>query len=336
MVKKAFLLFLCIALFAGFSVGVYAKDLQDGQFVIDIESQQNVDLVARKAKMSEILSEISKRAGVNINVKKEAGDELVSVSIKGKTLPEVLKEVIGNNYILVMKKTDLGFNVTKGKVLPTNEPIEEFFGFFTINGNRAKMFYTPPENTPESVAEYIKERHKFLDYLAKTDPSKIIVSQVSFKDFISANEFISFAKKYNLDIETINAGRNDCTGGFNVKQGESLEDALVSLNKSEEGFINRMVETSHQLNENGEISSEEAQKWEDYKGSFQESGTLVFGVKLKGSAQNLKNIKDTEGEVRLIDPITQGDFNNLLEQNFNVSQIAIPVSPFLNPISASE
>ena len=338
----------CIVFILFFATVIYpyASSLKNGEFILNINKEQKVDLIAKQVEISKILEGISKQTGVEIKIKDKPAKKLITVSIKDEPLSKVLKRIIGNNYILSFRKTDNGFKVSKGKILDIKDRIKEFIGSFSIDeSGRIKIFFTPPEDSPESIADYIKERHKLLDYLAETYPNKKINTQISFKNFLPAYKMLKIINGYNVKAKIINHGWGEHSGGFEINSNQSIKKNIKILERCEEGFINSMYASKKSLEETKklidpeDLSIEEEkglQYWEEYTKSFQEKGVMVYGLEIEGTTQELKEIKDTVKEVRLIDPLWKGNFIDLLEKTNIISPVAIPISPYFNPVSQLE
>ncbi len=304
------------------------RDLKDGEFILNIKEGQKVDLAAKKVAISKLLEEISKQAKVDIKVQEEAGKELVSLTMKDEPLPNAIKKIVGSNYILSLKKEKDGFEVTKGDVLSIKDRVKEFIGSFSVDGQRIKMFFMPNDSSPKGIAEYISERHKLLDDLAKKYPNKVIEAQISLKDFLTGDEILAIAGKYDVKVSVLNDGWKDWGGGFNVEKDESLPEAIKKLNEYKKEFLEGLVAFSP--------NNEEKEKYKEQKKDFEEKGVMIYGIKLEGKTTELKKMKDEERQLRLADPLWKGSLYNLLQQTHIVSPIAIPLSPYSEPISDLE
>lgn len=304
------------------------RDLRDGEFILNIKEGQKLDLSAKKAQVSKLLEEISKQAKVDIKVQDEAGKELVSLTMKDEPLAAAIKKIVGSNYILSFKKENDSFEVTKGNVVSIKDRVKEFIGSFVVDGSRIKMFFMSEDSSPESIANYIKERHALLDYLAEKYPNKVIEAQLSLKDFLTGDEILAITKKYDVKVEVFNPGWKDSGGGFDLRKDEPLVEAIKRLNEYTKEFLEGLVAFSP--------NNQEKEKYKEQKKDFEEKGVLIYGIKLEGKTVELKKMKDEEKQVRLADPLWQGSLYNLLQKTHTVSPIAIPLSPYSDPISDLE
>lgn len=303
--------------------------LKDGEFILIIKEGQKIDLSARKVQVSKLLDEISKQTKVDIKVQDEAGKELVSLMMKDEPLTNAIKKIVGSNYILSLKKESDGFEVTKGNVVSIKDRVKEFIGSFVVDGSRIKMFFMSEDTSPESIANYIKERHALLDDLAAKYPNKVIEAQLSLKDFLTGDEILAIASKYDVKVKVFNSGWKDWGGGFTLEENESLTEALTRLNE----YKREMLEGFVSMKDGQE---DEDVKMQEYWESFQKRGALVYGISMEGKTVDIKKIRDEEKQVRLADPLWKGSLYNLLQQTHIVSPIAIPLSPYSEPVSELE
>lgn len=317
--------------FAIFSFAVSPlRELSNGEFILNVKEGQIVDLAAKKVAIAKLLEEISKQAKVDIKVQEEAGKELVSLTMKDEPLPNAIKKIVGSNYILSLKKENESFEVTKGNVVSITDRVKEFIGSFVVDGSRIKMFFMSEDSSPKGIAEYIRERHKLLDYLAEKYPDKVIEAQISLKDFLAGDEILAIAGKYDVKFSVLNSGWKDWGGGFDVEKDEPLPEALKRLNEYDKemfgGFIPMMPKKEEGVTDT----------LKEYWDNFQEKGSLIYGIKLEGKTIELKKMKDEASHVRLADPLWKGSLYNLLQETHIVSPIAIPLSPYSDPISELE
>lgn len=313
------------------STALDLKGLKDGEIVITVKEGQRIDLKAKQAKRADILKTLSEKTNIEIKVQDGVANQLISLAFNDLSLQDAIKKIVGNNYVLALKKTDNGFEVIKGNVVSLKDQIKEFAGsFMEDKGYLLKMFFMPPESTPESIAEYIGERHKLLDYLAEKHPNKVIEAQISFKDFLSMNEITAIVNHYDVKVKTINHGWKDNGGTHNLYKGESFEETIPELIKFNEEFFGSMME------DKDEVSEKSRNDMEEYYENFKKKGVMVYGLKIKGKTKELKNVKDGIGQVRLMDPLWKGNLFNLLEKTHIVAPIAIPLNPFSEPVSELE
>lgn len=312
------------------STAIELSGLKDGDIIIAVKDNQMIDLKAKKAKRIDILKTLSEKTDTEIKVEDGAADQIISIALKDMSLQDAIKKIVGNNYVLALKKTDNGFEVIKGNIVSVKDRIKEFIGSFAIDGPRIKMFFMPEGSSPESIAEYIKERHKLLDYLAEKYPNKVIETQISLKDFLTMDEITAMVNQYDVRVKTINDGWKDNSGGFDLPEGQSFEEAVPELIKYNEEFFKSMME------DKDETSEESNSKMGEYYRNFKEKGVMVYGLKIEGKVKELKNIKDSISQVRIMDPLWKGNLFNLLEKTHIVAPIAIPLNPFSEPVSELE
>ncbi|OGF20390.1 hypothetical protein A2Y83_01175 [Candidatus Falkowbacteria bacterium RBG_13_39_14] len=309
------------------------RELNDGEFILNIKEGQKVDLAAKKVRIEKLLDAISKQAKVEIKVKDEAGGELATVILKNEPLAGAIKRIVGNNYILSFKKNEEGgFEVTKGDVLSIKDRVKEFIGSIMIDGPVAKMFFMSEDTSPESIAEYIKERHKLLDDLADQYPDKEIEAQISLKDFLTGDEVLAIAGKYNVKVKILNDGWEEGSGEIEVRKDEPLSETVKRLNEDYKGMLDGFIAMA-----SGTSGQEQEEvKWKKYLKNFEEKGVMIYGIKLEGKTTEIKKMKDEAKQVRLADPLWKGSLYDLLSKTHIVSPIAIPLQPYSEPVSDLE
>lgn len=310
------------------SLAIDLKGMKDGEIILDVKEGQRIKLKAKKARRADVLKGLSEKTGVEIRVQEGVENQPVNVAFKDLSLQDAIKRIVGNNYVLAMRKTDNGFEVVKGNIIAIKDQIKEFAGSFMEDGGLIKMFFMPSDSTPESNAEYIKERHKLLDYLAEKHPNKIVEAQISLKDFVPIKDVLDFLKNSGLKVKTINPGWKDFGGGNDIPDGQSLEEAIPEISKFEEEFINSAIENA--------MSEKLRNDMQEYYDDFKEKGVMVYGLKVEGKTKDLKGFKDGVGQSRLVDPLWKGNLFNLLEKAHIVEPIPIVLNPFSEPVSELE
>jgi hypothetical protein len=76
------------------------SDLKEGQFVVGVKHGQKISLISNKAKLSDIVNDISKKMNVGIKIHGDRDNELISFDIVDVFLGDVLKRILRNNYII--------------------------------------------------------------------------------------------------------------------------------------------------------------------------------------------------------------------------------------------
>lgn len=334
-----------MAISLSYDYSVFAAIIKKGEFFLNFNAdKQIISLSANETKLSEILKVISEKSGMKITTYGKE-DKVISANFENKPLDEVLKRIIRDNYILVYQGEKLQKVGLATQSKKDSSQIKEFLGRIMEDGDIIKMFFIPRDFTVESIADYIGERHKFLDYLAENFPQKEIQTQFSFQDFIGKDEITKIANRYpEIKIQEVSQGWNDQKGGFCVDPNKPLSEELIGLEKMELQSINQRLEHAQWLINNDSGTNEEIkeknkqflQSSQEYKTIFQEKGVLLYGIKATGKAEEIKQMRDDLSYVRLADPIYGGKLEELLGKNNLIHMIPIALSPYDNPVSELE
>jgi len=320
-----------------FRVGAAStEELKKGEFSVEIKDKQLVDLYAKGAKLSEILQDISRKTGIKIQIQGSESNRVVTLSFKNEPLPEALKRIIYANYVLVFTKTSNEIRLEEGNVFQANDSssnIPEFSGTVVIDGKVAKMFYTPPGRTQEEELDYIQERHRLLGELSDKYPNKVIEAQISFENFISANVLLVLAANYDINVKTLSPGWKDHVGGFEIRSGQKLQEAVKKLADLERNLVDTMYESEKNAvleNTNSDAfkaNSKFLQELEERKKSLKENGVMFYGMKVEGKASEIKTIRDESEAVKLVDPVWGGGVEESIRKTYFLQSIPIPILP---------
>lgn len=185
-----------------------------------------------------------------------------------------------------------------------------------ISGGTTKLLFGP--NGTKKVEEYIQARHLLLDELSLTQPGQILDAQFSFRKHFSAKELISLiqnykSKKYNIFPYALNIGWEDQSAEYRLQDGESLPVALDRAHFRHGAFVRELYESA--LNQYQQqvalgATGSEFQQYSDFlahasalKRMYETRGVLYYGLQARSSASQLKAIKDSDPNIRLIDPM---------------------------------
>lgn len=203
--------------------------------------------------------------------------------------------------------------------------------------NVTKFIFTPDKMDVQTINQYIKSRHQILDRLALENPEQVLDAQISFKDYLDSKQIAKVIKDYGVDVVTLNIGWKVQGGEYNIRQDESIEEALERANAHHRIFIEELYESAYneyQGKMNGSISEQEQQRISDFlahaidlKNTFETYGALYYGIRVKGKALKLKTIKDRDSNIRLVDPLWD-DREKELRGIYKIKRIGIPISPY--------
>lgn len=99
------------------------SELKEGEFSFNIISGQRVNLLANKAKISEILKKIYDQMNVDVTVEESRGKELVTITLTDIPLEDVLKKILRDNYAIVFRKANNETIVSGAKVAEKNKKV---------------------------------------------------------------------------------------------------------------------------------------------------------------------------------------------------------------------
>lgn len=203
--------------------------------------------------------------------------------------------------------------------------------------NVTKFIFTPDKMDIQTINQYIKSRHQILDRLALENPEQVLDAQISFRDYLNSKQIAKVIRDYGVDVVTLNIGWKEQGGEYNIRQDESIEEALERANAHHRIFIEELYESAyneHQEKMNGSISEQERQRLSEFlahaidlKNTFETYGVLYYGIRVKGKALKLKTIKDRDGNIRLVDPLWD-DKEKELRGIYKIKRIGIPISPY--------
>lgn len=200
------------------------------------------------------------------------------------------------------------------------------------NVTRARFFFTPDKT---NINQYIKNRHQILDKLTLENPEQALDAQISFRRYLNSQQLIEIIKRYDIKVLTLNFGWKDNGGGVDIAKDESVEDALIRTNSSHKNFVEELYESASELQKKAiEGMNEQDRKREDIffaeakelKNIYEKHDVLYYGIKVRGTASKLKAIKDTDANIRLVDPLWD-ERESILGTTHKIKKIGIPISP---------
>jgi len=282
-----------------------------------------------------LLAKISEATNVDVYVRRAVKNDTVTIHLKNVTLVELLRRVVGDNYAMVFDHE----RVTALHVLPrgTHVSFAGFSGKVKISDQRARMFFMPPEDTEGAIDNYIRRRHEVLAELSKAHPEKILQAQISFDGYMTDKHLASLVMEQALDPVSLNIGWKENGGGYDLKQGESIEVAMESAKRHHERFIEQIREDAdRQVDDSRKrgMTDDEIQPKLTFQknahelGSiFQAHGVPFFGIRVSGSAGQLQKMVESRKEVKLVDPLWGGRVEEEIENLYPATKIAIPLVP---------
>lgn len=324
--------------------------LKKGEFALLVNSNQNITLEANEARVSDIVDRIYEKLGIKVTLYGENMDKFASISIENKPITLVLEKILNHNYIFTFSGQRLvGAGVfQKGAQDSPDFSLKEFSGAVMVYDNMAKVFYSPTNKSSEGIAQYISERHLLLDYLAENYPNKKINAQLSLTEFISLDELMKIIKENpSLEVETINPGWKDSVGGFDIDKTKPLDEQLTRLRGLEvntaselrsiaQEAINREDQSLPDIENIRQMNKAALKDSQDRLTTLNEKGVMIYGLKINGNAKDLRDLKTSQKNIRLMDATWGGEVVDSLKAEKPIKEIAIPISPYINPVSSLE
>lgn len=201
--------------------------------------------------------------------------------------------------------------------------------------NVTKFIFTPDKMDIQTINQYIRSRHQILDKLASENPEQVLDAQISFERHLNPQQLTEVVKRYDVKVLTLNFGWKDSGGGQDIRKDESLEEALIRSHSNHKAFVEELYESASEFQKKAiEGMSEQDRKREDeflanakeLKDMYEKHGVLYYGVKVIGTASKLKAIKDTDTNIRLVDPLWD-ERESILGATHKIKKIGIPISP---------
>lgn len=243
-VGRLLMMLLIISLFATqFALAEDAREKVRGlQFTAHPDGTFSVE--SQSVPLDVLLSKIGEATNVVVHVDAESNKRLVTISVKSISLIQLLKRIAGANYAMVYD----GGNISALYVLPKGKDysitnagaISEFSGQVKISNQRARMFFMPVGNSKIVVDNYINKRHEALAKLSAEDPQKQLSAQISFNGYLSSDQIVELVKENQLDPVTLNIGWKENGGGYDLTQGESIENAVESAAMHHKRFVEQL------------------------------------------------------------------------------------------------
>lgn len=339
---RRLLLILLVISFIGtpFALAGDARETASGlQFTAHPDGTFSVK--SQLAPLGALLSKIGDTTNVDIYVDSESKKRPVTIDVKNISLIQLLRRIAGDNYAMVYD----GRNVSALHVLPkgkthsakNDNAISEFSGQVKITNQRARMFFMPANNSKSTIDSYINKRHAALSKLSEENPHKELHAQISFNGYLSADQVVALVKDNNLDPVTLNIGWKENGGGYDLKQGESIELAIKSAVAHHEQFIAELQEDANMqvanLRQQGTSDAQMQsalifqQNANNMNSVFHSKGVPFYGVRVAATAKQLQALTSNDEEIRLVDPLWGGSVEDEITNVYPTTKIAIPLVP---------
>jgi len=298
-------------------------------------------VISKATPLGLLLEKIAEKTNVDVYIDDASKKRPVSINVKNITLIELLRRIVGDNYAMDYD----GRNVTALHVLPQGKTqsaksastTSDFSGKVKISNQRAKMFFMPADNSKQSIDNYIKKRHDALAKLSEENPHKELHAQISFQGYLSVDQVVALVKENQLAPITLNIGWKETGGGYDLKRGESIEEAMKSAALYDKEFIAELQEDADRqiadLRQKG-VSGAEMQSVLTFQENANElasvsqaKGVTLYGVRVAASAKQLHTLTSGVQTIRLVDPLWGGSVEDEIANVYPTTKIAIPLVP---------
>lgn len=197
----------------------------------------------------------------------------------------------------------------------------------------ATQIFRARGKTRAEVHEYIRARHTVLDEIASSRPLESIDAQISFREYLDVAAFKSRMKASPLRVVALSFGWQDQMSGYELQNGESLDAALQRVAGIHRAFLEELhasareelegKSTARTTGDDLERHATFAAHASEVKKTFERRGLLVFGVRVRGPASAIKQMKDRDVLIRLADPLW--DPGTLFPA---ARRVGVPISPY--------
>jgi hypothetical protein len=166
------------------------------------------------------------------------------------------------------------------------------------------VFALPDSAVLERVAV---AKAQFQDVLAKTPEKEVRVAAFFTNDVSLENVRDALRNSPNLVLKGFRHGTESYAGGYGLKSGETIDEAIVNYRRDHLFFLEKRMEMEDQM---PSMATDETLKKaiiahrkgsEQMKTDFEERGLRIIGVELSGKAKHIGNFKDETPFVRVVE-----------------------------------
>ena len=281
---------------------------------------------AHGSTLQSVTDALRDRTNIQIFVNKEVRNVTITINKQNLTLIELIKEIAGDNYAVAFEDYEITSLYILNAGLEHSQFLDsgfsEFSGKIQVSQNRARMFFITDSKNEQGINNYILKRHYYLEYLKQQDPNLEIQVQISFENYLSASELLEFVEHNNIHALGLSIGSGEHGGGYELREGESLESALTKAEKHHGEFVATLLEDA----ESGLSDQDFAGSAKKLSDSYRQSGVKYYGIRGAGTVANITGTLSTD-IVRLADPLVGGTVEEELMQAYSVTKIGIPLQP---------
>ncbi|KKU81594.1 MAG: hypothetical protein UY07_C0014G0014 [Parcubacteria group bacterium GW2011_GWA1_47_8] len=159
---------------------------------------------------------------------------------------------------------------------------------------------------PPLEARIAKAEESFGQVLKNT-PQKEVHVAVFFTNDMSLEDVRTALGKSSLAIKGFRHGTQSYSGGYSLKQGETLDEAIVNYRRDHLSFLQKRMEIEDKMlvteaNDDLRTAITSHRKEADQmKTDFEKNGIRVIGVEVQGRARDIQDLKEKNSFVRVIE-----------------------------------
>lgn len=167
-------------------------------------------------------------------------------------------------------------------------------------------FAAPP------VSERIKDAEETFGQVLKNTPEKEIRAAAFFTNDMSLENVRTAFGKSPLAVKGFRHGTQSYSGGYSLKQGETLDEAIVSYSRDHLFFLQKRMEiedkalASETNNDLRKAMTDHRKEADQMKADFEKNGIRVIGVEVAGRARDVQDFKEENSFVRVIELTERG------------------------------
>ena len=167
-------------------------------------------------------------------------------------------------------------------------------------------FAAPP------VSERIKDAEETFGQVLKNTPEKEIRAAAFFTNDMSLENVRAAFGKSPLVVKGFRHGTQSYSGGYSLKQGETLDEAIASYSRDHLFFLQKRMEIEDkalaaETNDDLRTAMADHRKEADQmKADFEKNGIRVVGVEVAGRARDVQDFREKNSFVRVIELTERG------------------------------
>lgn len=148
---------------------------------------------------------------------------------------------------------------------------------------------------------------QFQDVLTKTPEKEVRVTAFFTNDMSLENVRDALRNSPNLVLKGFRHGTQSYAGGYGLKSGETVDEAIVNYRRDHLFFLEKRMEMEDQMPSMAtDVNLQKAiiahrKESEQMRVDFEERGLRIIGVELYGKAKHIGNFKDETPFVRVIE-----------------------------------